>query len=322
MPLSRRTLLAAGSGLAVANVFNTPVSAQALTQVQLGDVSKTCASWVLELAETQGFFAKEKLAVTTTYVGNNPAVAQQVVGGSFDLGITTMETAIRGVEKGADITTIGSGMLKFPYSFMADPSITKPADLKGKKIILDLPTGFLGFNFKKWCKANGLNPADVDTVYDGSSTNRYAALVGGVVVLAPVTQPLDFMAAAKGYKRFIDVSQASKNFAFTALVGRNDWLAKNGSTAKAFMRAIAGAANFFYDPKNHDVAVSTLQGLAKVDATIADQVYGYYTKQLQPYDRKMGMPDSYVKAVTEYLAVADLPTVGPVAKYVNHSFGG
>ena len=321
MIFDRRQFLAGSAGMLAAGLPAFPASAQSSSTIQLGDVSRTAASWVLEIARVNGFNDREKVDVQTTYVGNNPAVAQQVVGGSFDLGITTLETAIRAIEGGAPIAMIGSGMLKFPYAFMAAPGIKSAADLKGKKIILDLPTGFLGYEFGRWAKANGLAPGDVDVVYDGSSTNRFAALVSGQVVLAPMTQPLDFMALDKGYTKLIDMGVYATNFGFTAIVGRTAWLASNGASARAMMRAAAGACDFFYDPKNRDASVAALVGLSKVDPAIAGKVYDYYTSKLHPYAKSMALPDAYVKGVADYLvASGGLPSVGPPSKYVDHRY--
>jgi ABC-type nitrate/sulfonate/bicarbonate transport system substrate-binding protein len=321
MPLTRRTLLTGSAGLLAATALPNLASAQAVTKIQFGDVSRTAASWTLEIARTNGFYDREKLSLETTYVGNNPAVAQQVVGGAFDFGVTTVETAIRAVESGAPISMIASGMLKFPYAFMAAPSINGPADLKGKKIILDLPKSFLSYQWGRWSRANHLEPADVEIVYDGSSSNRFAALAAGAVVLAPVTQPLDFMALDRGFKKFIDVSVLAKNFGFTAIVAKKTWIEQNAATGKAFVRAASAATEFFYDKKNRDAAVTALVNFSKVDPPIAAKVYDFYTSQLYPYDKNCGLPDAYVKSVADYLVEAgELKSVGPPSKYVDHRF--
>jgi len=320
MILNRRNFVA-GTAAVLAGSMTSNASAQSMTNVELGDVSKTATSWPMEIARVNGFYDREKLSLETTFVGNNPAVAQQVVGSAFDLGVTTVETAIRAVESGAPIAMIASGMLKFPYAFMAAPSINGPADLKGKKIILDLPKSFLSYNWNKWSKANHLEPTDVEIVYDGSSANRFAALVAGAVVLAPVTQPLDFMALDRGYKKLIDMSVFANNFAFTGIVAKKTWLDQNTATAKAFVRAVSGANDFFYDKRNRDACVSALVNFSKVDPAIAGKVYDYYTTQLHPYAKNMALPDANVKSVADYLLDAgELKSVGAPSKYIDHRF--
>src|SRR6202789_1910242 len=97
MILNRRNFVA-GTAAVLAGSMTSNASAQSLTNVELGDVSKTATSWCMEIARINGYFTKQKLNIDTTYVGNNPGVAQQVVGSALDLGLTTVETAIRAVE--------------------------------------------------------------------------------------------------------------------------------------------------------------------------------------------------------------------------------
>ena len=321
MSFTRRALVGRAAGLIGGTIIPNIAAAQALTKVQFGDVSRTATSWPLEIARTNGFYDREKLALETTFVGNNPAVAQQVVGGAFDLGLTTVETAIRAIEARAPITMIASVMLKFPYSFMAAPSINAPADLKGKKVILDLPKGFLAYRFSRWLRDNHLEPADIETVYDGSSSNRFAALVAGAVVLAPVLQPLDFMAVDRGFKRFIDAGAFAKDFGFSAIVAKTSWIDQNAATARAFVRAASRATEFFYDRKNRDSAVSTLVSFSKVEPAIAAKVYDYYTTDLRPYARNLDLPAAYIKSVTDYLLESgELKAAGAPSKYVDRRF--
>jgi ABC-type nitrate/sulfonate/bicarbonate transport system substrate-binding protein len=319
--IQNRRDFVAGTAAVLAGSMTANAGAQSAMKVELGDVSRTATSWCLEIARVNGFFTKEKLDVDTTYVGNNPAVAQQVVGNALDLGLTTVETAIRAVESGAPIVMIGSGMLKFPYNFMAATSINSPADLKGKKIILDLPKSYLSYTWQRWSKQNHLQPDDVEIVYDGSSTNRFAALVAGAVVLAPVTQPLDFMALDRGYKKLIDVSVFAANFGFTAIVARKAYLEQNGAIARAFMKASAEATDFFYDKKNRDASITALVNFSKVEPATAARVYDFYTTQLHPYTKGSAIPDVYVKTVADYLVTAgELKSAGPPSKYVDHRF--
>ncbi len=242
-----------------------PLRAQALHKLVFGDVSRTGASWQLLMAETAGFFAAEKLTVEFVFTGSTATVAQQLIGGSFDLATPTVETVIRAVEQGAPLTIVGSSMLHLPYAFMASPAIGKPSDLRGKKIILDLPKSVLSWVWKNWSQANGLGPDDVEIVYDGSSTNRLAALVANVVVVAPVNQPLDMMALDRGYKKLIEVPTyaPARTFGFTSIAARTDWVAANGDALRAFLRAEARGIDYLYDPKNRERMRGALSTFAR-----------------------------------------------------------
>jgi ABC-type nitrate/sulfonate/bicarbonate transport system substrate-binding protein len=322
MMVSRRATLAAVGGVLLTGMLQRPARAQALRKLVVGDIAKTAISWPLSIADTEGMFADEKVSVDYIYAGSNAQTVQQLVGRSTDLAVTTMETLIRAVENGAAIAMVSSGMLKYPYSFMAPPSIAKPSDLKGKKAILDLPKSFLSYTFKRWMTANGLAPDDVDLVYDGASTNRFAALAGGVVVVAPLTQPFDMLAMERGYHKLIELTSypQARTFGFTALAARRDWVDGNADVLRAYLRAEARAIDWLYDPKNRDQAIKSLIEFAKTEPAVAQKTYDYYAT-LRPYVRGAALPDEYVRANGDYLiAGGDLKAPFTLAKYVDKRF--
>lgn len=318
-----RTAFLAASGAMLAGL---PLagSAQQAGKLVVGETSRTATTWPDSIAQAQGYFEREHLSVEYVFTGNNAAVTQQVVAGSLDFGITTIETAIRAIEQNAPIVMVSSGMLKFPYTYMAAPSIAKPADLRGKKAILDLPKSMLSFTWRRWLESNKVPPESIDLVYDGSSTNRFAALVSGAVQAAVLTQPLDFLAADKGFRHLFDTSSFARTFGFTAAVARTNWLADPANVAKlkGYLRAVARGTEYFYDRKNRDAAVALLVSFAKVDPSVAQRTYDYYTTDIKPFAKNAALPDEYVNSVANYLVAAgDLPAPAPPAsKFVDRRY--
>ncbi len=136
-----------------------------------------------------------------------------------------------------------------------------------------------------------------------------------------MTQPLDFMAIDRGYKKLIDMGVFASDFGFTAIIARRAWLNDNGATAKAMLHAGAEATDFFYNRKNREQSIAALTGLSKVTPAIAGKVYDYYTTQLHPYAKNLTLPDAYVKSVADYLVESgDLKIAGPASKYVDRRF--
>jgi NitT/TauT family transport system substrate-binding protein len=299
-------------------------SAQQNAKLVVGETSRTATTWPDEIAQDQGYFDREHLSVEYIYTGNNAAVTQQVVAGSLDFGITTIETAIRAILQNAPIVMVSSGMLKFPYTYMTAASITKPSDLRGKKAILDLPKSMLSFTWRRWLEANKVAPEDVDLVYDGSSTNRFAALVSGAVQAAALTQPLDFLASDRGFKHLFDTSSFARTFGFTAAVAKTSWLADPANQAKlrGYLRAVSHGTDFFYDRKNRDACVAMLVNFAKVDPPVAQRTYDYYTTDIKPFAKNAALPDEYINTVSNYLVTAgDLPAPAPpVSKFVDRRY--
>jgi NitT/TauT family transport system substrate-binding protein len=184
-----------------AGLISPAVSAEKIT---VGEISQNATEWPSFVAEKEGFFKEEGVDPEPIPVGNVVGTVQQVIGGSLDLGWTTMESAVRAIDKNADIKIIGSRLIKYPYSLVGLRDIKGAQDLVGKSVMLPVPRNDVANFFEAWVRSNGVDPTKIDKVYDGSSANRYAALKSGAVAAAAVGQPFDFAALDAGYIKIVD----------------------------------------------------------------------------------------------------------------------
>lgn len=296
--------------------------ASATTIIHYGTTSASAAAWMEFIAQDQGFFKAEDLDVQMTFTGNNTTVVQQLIGGSFDLGQTTFETTVRAVDKGAPISMIATTMTKYSYSIMAQKDIKSIKDMVHKRIVLALPKSALTIYWNRALEQAGIKVSDVEQVYDGSTPNRYAALVSGTAQAAALTQPVDLLAMDKGFNKIVDITKVAKGFGFTCVVGSRNWLKNNAPTAKAYLRALKKATTFFYDKKNRQTAIDSLVKHSKIDAEAAGKTYDYFVNELQPYDRDIDPNDSYVKTVAQLLIDIGDKKAGAIdpTKYADRSF--
>lgn len=307
--LTRRTLLAAGAGtLGAAQLARPgPVAAAGATKISAGENAPIALFWPGLIAVKNRFYEAEGLQVEINYVGSVTASVQQLVGGSLDFGYTTCEVALQAIEKGADASIVGGTAIKYPYSMMSARDVKVAADLKGKKVILPPPRQDIAIFFDRWLQENGVRPNEVDKVYDGATPNRYAALASGAVVAAAVSQPFDFRAAAEGYNKLVDFGAYAKDYAFVVILARKRWLRDNGEPARAYLRAVSHAIDWFYDRANRDAAVSILVAASKQDQGIVARTYDYYCDELMPFSRKLDVPVASVQNVAK--ALGDLGTL-------------
>jgi NitT/TauT family transport system substrate-binding protein len=192
-----RTALIAAVFVALA----APAAGQSRKKVRTGEVAPIALFWPGMIAQKQKFYEREGLDVEQNFVGTVGGIVQQVIAGSLDFGFTTAETAIRAVDKGADVVIIGETVIKWPYSIMVQKDINTAADLKGKKVMLPTPRQGFSMIWYRWLKEQGIDPKSMDDVFDGATPNRYAALVNGAVAATTVSQPQDFMALQAGYRQ-------------------------------------------------------------------------------------------------------------------------
>jgi ABC-type nitrate/sulfonate/bicarbonate transport system substrate-binding protein len=276
-------------------------SAQTLQKIKIGHVAPTASNWTNFVANDKGFFKRQGLEEEVTYTGNVANVVQQTVGGSYDIAISTFDTAIRAIANGGNVVLIGGIVVKYPYSIMTAPSIGKAADLKGKRIILPFAKDLLTVVWNRWITEQGMMPDDVEQIYAGATPNRLAALVSGSVQAALLTQPFDFRAAADGYKKLVDLGAYGKDYGFLALLARPQWLREHPGMARGYIRAQADAVDWLYDPANKSEAIAILARGTKLDEATAAKTYDYYIGELKPFSRKLAIPEQIVQSTVKTL---------------------
>ncbi|MPZ57251.1 MAG: transporter substrate-binding domain-containing protein [Rhizobiales bacterium] len=281
--------------------FAQSAPAQALKKVRVGNVAPIATDWPHFVANEKGLYRREGIDAEITYVGNVANTVQQLAGGSFDVAVSTFDTALRAIARGADAVMIGGGVIKYPYSVMSAKNVDKVADLKGKRIVLPFNRDLLTIVWNRWVTEQGMKPADIDQVYDGATPNRFAALTSGTVQAALLGQPFDFKAQEQGYKKLVDLGAYAKDYGFLVFLGRPQWLKANPDAAKAYLRALSAAIDWIYDPKNRDEAIAILAKGTKLDTTSAALTYDYYVKDLQPFSRKLAVPQAIVDGTVKTL---------------------
>jgi ABC-type nitrate/sulfonate/bicarbonate transport system substrate-binding protein len=296
-----RHVFACALAVLPALAFGDGAAAQTLKKIAIGDVAPIAVGWPSFVASAKGFYKREGLDPQITYVGNVANTVQQMVGGSFDIAVSTFDTGIRAIAKGADAVLIAGLITKYPYSIMVAKNVDKVSDLKGKRIVLPFKKDLLTITWNKWVREQGMNPSDIDQVYDGATPNRYAALAGGTVQAALLGQPFDFKAADQGFKKLVDMGAYAKEYGFITLISRPDWLQKNPDTARAYLKALSDAVDWIYDPANKEEATAILAKGTKLDQASAARTYDYFVNDLKPLSRKLAIPDEIVTTTVKTL---------------------
>jgi ABC-type nitrate/sulfonate/bicarbonate transport system substrate-binding protein len=276
-------------------------AAQDIKKLAVGDVAPIAPDWPSFIAKDKELFRRAGVEPEITYVGNVANTVQQMIGGAFGIAVSTFDTAIRAIAKGADATMIGGLVVKYPYSIMSDADVKTAADLKGKRIILPFQKDLLTAVWNQWVREQGVDPSAIEQVYDGATPNRFAALSAHRVQAALVSQPFDFRAASEGYRKLLDIGAYGKNYGFLVLLSRPAWLKDNGAAARAYLQALAASVDWLYDSANREEAIAILARNTKLPQEFAAQTYDYYVKDLKPFSRNLAIPDGIVQATIKTL---------------------
>jgi len=307
--------------LAALGAAAAPAQAQTPTVIQYGVVARVAIQWQEIIATEMGLFAKYGVKPEVSNVGASPKVVQGLAGGTFNIGESGMPEVVRASEQGAPVKIIAAEMAAAPYRWNVGKNITKVEDLKGKKIMLGGQKDITVVYLEAIAKKHNLKMTDFDFLYAGSTSNRFAALVGGAIDCTLLAQPFDLQAERQGFKSVATQKDYTPDAPFTAYAANMDWAAKNKNAVAGFVRATMDAAAWLYDLKNRDAAIKTLVNVGAKPED-AQATYDLYTGSLKPFRTDGVMTDAAITYMLKALVAWDemKEPLPPTSKYYDDTY--
>ncbi len=220
-------------------------------------------------------FKKHGLNAELVLIGGAARGMAALVSSSIDfaMGSGTASLPIR--IRGGDVVILGAALNKFPFSFIAQKEIRKPADLVGKRV------GVLNFGgstdlavtlaLKEW----NLPRSSMTIFAAGGAPERLAGLSSRVLDATVLSPPETIAAARMGLNVLANLSDLKASFPQTVMTTRRSFLEKNRDTVKRFVRAYSEAIHAFKTDKAKGMAVYT-KWLKQPDAKIIEATYDYF----------------------------------------------
>jgi ABC-type nitrate/sulfonate/bicarbonate transport system substrate-binding protein len=287
-------------------------------------------NWPLWIAEEQGIFKKNDVAINFTQAAGSVPLFQGLVTGKYDIAITAIDNSIAYMEGQGevelpakpDLIAVMGGMAGALQVF-ALPEIKSYADLKGKPIGVDAKTTGFAFVTIKMIENGGLKPDDYSLESVGGTPFRAKALDEKKVAATLLYSPFDLPLRAKGYNLLGSVGQIGNYQAFVGTVQRQ-WAKDNSERLVGFIRSWVQAVDFLYDPKNKEVALANAMKNAKVDRAGAENVYATLLGEKEGLQRKGKIDVDGIRTVLKLRSELgtpkkDLSAVDP-AKYVDETW--
>ena len=196
------------------------------------------------VADKEGFFAKHlgasKLKVSTFNAG--PGAMEALKSGAIDATYVGPGPAINGfINSGGQALTIVAGAATGGTSLVVDPSITSPADLKGKKLSTPQLGNTQDIALRYWLKQNGLKTdlqggGDVN-ILPQENAQIVDAFTQKLIAGAWVPEPYATRLVQAGGKVLVDERDLwpGRKFAITVLAVRTEFLKEHPATVKALL---------------------------------------------------------------------------------------
>jgi NitT/TauT family transport system substrate-binding protein len=198
------------------------------------------------VAESKGFFSQEGLE-NQTLVLAGPVAAAALVAGSVDYGGgggSAMRAAAAG---GAPVKAIFFQTETVTFYLVTDPSIVKPADLKGKKI----GVGGIGSSqdriILKYIEQAGLSSGDITRIAMGADAGRRILAIKTGSIHATLLDPGTLSFAEQEGLNILAFMGDLFPFPFQVFATTDRKLKENPEQVKRWLRAMANALMFIRD---------------------------------------------------------------------------
>lgn len=222
-------------------------------------------NWPIFVAQQQGFFAAEGIAINVTPTPDSKYQMVNFIDGKFDIAMTAMDNVVAYAEgQGAAPTQSEPDIIAFMGSdngflrLVAVPEVKTIADLKGRQVGVDALTTGYAFVLREMIQRGGLDPAEFDYVQAGGVMKRFGALMEKSFAATLLISPFEAAAQRQGFNILANGSEALG--AYQGVVGavRRDWAANNGDKLVSYIKAYQAGLNWLYNPANKDEAIKIL----------------------------------------------------------------
>ena len=286
-----RTLFSLAASLLSA-LLATSNSAWAVDKIRIAHSSLSGSQALIWVAQDAGAFRRNGIDATILFISGGPTVIKAMLAGDVPFGVIAGPAAITANMAGADTAVIASFVNTMEHVIFTLPGITKPADLKGKKLAVNRygsADDFGGrFALKKW----GLEPdRDVAMLQLGGQPARYSALQAKAVDGTLLQPPLTVTARKSGYVELASLADLGLEYLGTCLVTTRSYLRSQPDIARRFVKAIVEGIHFYKTNK-----AASLRSIAKFmklqDAAALEETHDQYAVKLlsrTPYPTVKGV---------------------------------
>jgi NitT/TauT family transport system substrate-binding protein len=244
------------------------------------------------VAEERGFFAAEGLDVSNIYMAGGSAGAAAMMGGSVDVASGAVTRGVLLQSKNINVKLISAMAGARDWAIVVDAKRHgKVSSIKGLKD-LKIATPRRGSDGEQIIRAilddEGLRVGqDVQLIQIDGFQNQMLALEKGDVDGAILAEPFVTMGVRQGtIKRVLDLLQGQgpailRNRIWTALMVKDEFIAKRGDVAAKIVRSIGKAVDAIYKDPQMTIAVAS-KNLPSVEKSLLEEMVPHLLKANNP----------------------------------------
>ncbi len=270
---------------------------EASTPVKVAWCAVSAGFAQLYVARDTGLFMKYGLDVKASLVNGSDTSLAALQSGDVDFLYCAASATIPGLAAGVDATLVAAPLIGLPYVMVARKGIQSVKDLRGKAIGISRAGDLDDRLSRAVVKQVGL-PADSVTFRPaGGQTDRYKALLGGVIDAVNVTPPLEVQAKKDGLNVIYHLSQLPIPFIYSAIHTNSKMIRERPQVVQRFVAAMAEAV-YYMEMHKAEAEQSISKQLKIDDAESLDSAYQAYAKDI--VNRSVQVPLTAVQDSIDY----------------------
>jgi ABC-type nitrate/sulfonate/bicarbonate transport system substrate-binding protein len=279
----------AACALALALGPTTPAHAQRTITL---NSFKSSSLWPIWVAQRQGFFAQQGLAIRNLYTTSSTAQMTGLIKGEFDMVTTALDNVVAydlgdgspDAPKDADLIAFMGGN-NGALTLVARPEIKSVKALKGRDLAVDaISTGY-AFVLQDMLAREGLHAGDYKLVAFGNTGARWQALQKNEAAAGLLTPPLSQAAVAQGYRNLGDAADVLGGYQGGVAATRRDWAKANPDAVVGFIRGYRQGLDWLHVPANKQAALAILSAeIPETAPALAEQNYALLVSDPRGFD--------------------------------------
>jgi NitT/TauT family transport system substrate-binding protein len=256
-----------------------PVTAEPIKVAYSGVSAAGTPLW---LAKDEGIFAKHGLDAELVAVRSAPIQVSALVSNEVQFVRGSASSMLTAAAQGAKLKILFSLFAeRASYDFLVSPSITKPSDLRGKKIGVQDFSGLLWSLARLSLREMGLDPQkdNINIQAIGDSTVIAQSLSSGLIDAAPLDKLQSARLQGLGMKVLLDLRRIA--LPASPLMSAEAFVQKNPQVVENFIKALIESSAIMRSQKERGLAV--LQRHIKTDRALAEVGYKILLEDLTSY---------------------------------------
>jgi NitT/TauT family transport system substrate-binding protein len=276
----------------------SPAFVDAQEKVKGSYIATSGSQAPLWIASDLGLFKKYGLDVDVVFVPAGATATQALIANELQFilgqGFTSMVAGL----SGADSVIAATFYNDNPYSFVANPRITQPSDLIGKKIgvlsIGSINSLVVEMALKHW----KIDESKVMVIRAGSTRERVQSVISGNLDATVVTAEELPRVRRAGLRILLNLADIGSSLPMTSVTARKAFLKTKPDVVGRFLKAM-GEGGYIYHTRK-DQSLKILAKWTRVnDAQMLEDIY-------QPYSQTISLPPKTdlngVQMLLDYIA--------------------